>query len=70
MTYTRAEIERIPHGASTWRANRRKKVTCVDKSNVLENSQLWRRVVVDVAQSFPTSNSIICWWTTARCSWC
>jgi 3-isopropylmalate dehydrogenase len=32
---------------------RRKKVTSVDKSNVLENSQLWRRVVTEVAQEFP-----------------
>jgi 3-isopropylmalate dehydrogenase len=33
--------------------NRRKKVTSVDKSNVLENSQLWRRVVVEIAAEFP-----------------
>ena len=33
--------------------NRRKKVTSVDKSNVLENSQLWRKVVVEVAAEFP-----------------
>jgi 3-isopropylmalate dehydrogenase len=33
--------------------NRRKKVTSVDKSNVLENSQLWRRVVTEVAPEFP-----------------
>jgi 3-isopropylmalate dehydrogenase len=32
---------------------RRKQVTSVDKSNVLENSQLWRRVVVDVAKDYP-----------------
>jgi 3-isopropylmalate dehydrogenase len=32
---------------------RRKKVTSVDKSNVLENSQLWRRVVVEVAKEYP-----------------
>jgi 3-isopropylmalate dehydrogenase len=32
---------------------RRKKVTSVDKSNVLENSQLWRRVVIEVAQQYP-----------------
>jgi 3-isopropylmalate dehydrogenase len=32
---------------------RRKKVTSVDKSNVLENSQLWRRVVCEVAKDFP-----------------
>ena len=33
--------------------NRRKKLTSVDKSNVLEVSQLWRKVVVDVAPEFP-----------------
>ncbi len=32
---------------------RRRKVTSVDKSNVLENSQLWRKVVVEVAAEFP-----------------
>ena len=32
---------------------RRKKLTSVDKSNVLENSQLWRRVVTEVAKDFP-----------------
>ncbi len=33
--------------------NRRKKVTSVDKSNVIETSQLWRKVVVEVAAEFP-----------------
>jgi 3-isopropylmalate dehydrogenase len=33
--------------------NRRKKLTSVDKSNVLECSQLWRKVVVEVAVEFP-----------------
>jgi 3-isopropylmalate dehydrogenase len=33
--------------------NRRKKVTSVDKSNVLETSQLWRKVVTEVAVEFP-----------------
>ena len=32
---------------------RRKKVTSVDKSNVLENSQLWRRVVIEVSAQYP-----------------
>ena len=53
MTYTRAEIERVTRMAFHLARNRRKKVTCVDKSNVLENSQLWRRVVIEVAQEFP-----------------
>ncbi len=53
MVYTRGEIERIAHMAFKLALNRRRKVTSVDKSNVLENSQLWRKVVVDVAGSYP-----------------
>ena len=52
MTYTRAEIERVARMAFHLARARRKKVTSVDKSNVLENSQLWRRVVVEVAKEF------------------
>src|SRR5262249_10158458 len=53
MTYTRGEIERVSRMAFHLARARRKKVTSVDKSNVLENSQLWRRVVVEVAKEFP-----------------
>jgi 3-isopropylmalate dehydrogenase len=53
MTYTRAEIERIARVAFHLARGRRKKVTSVDKSNVLENSQLWRKVVTEVAREFP-----------------
>ena len=53
MTYTRSEIERVARMAFRLARARRKKVTSVDKSNVLENSQLWRRVVTGVAQEFP-----------------
>jgi 3-isopropylmalate dehydrogenase len=53
MTYTRAEIERVARMAFHLARGRRRKVTSVDKSNVLENSQLWRRVVVDIAKEFP-----------------
>lgn len=52
MTYTRAEIERIAHMAFQLARKRRKKVTSVDKSNVLETSQLWRRVVTEVAAEY------------------
>ena len=48
-----AEIERVARKAFQLARGRRKKVTSVDKSNVLENSQLWRRVVIDVAREFP-----------------
>jgi 3-isopropylmalate dehydrogenase len=53
MTYTRAEIERVSRIAFHLARARRKKVTSVDKSNVLENSQLWRRVVIEVARDYP-----------------
>src|SRR5581483_5659345 len=53
MTYTRAEIERVTHVAFHLARNRRKKVTSVDKSNVLETSQLWRKVVTEVAAKHP-----------------
>ena len=48
MTYTRAEIQRVTRIAFELARNRRRKVTSVDKSNVLEVSQLWRRVVTEV----------------------
>src|SRR5260370_821608 len=53
MTYTRSEIQRVSRMAFHLARNRRKCVTSVDKSNVLENSQLWRRVVVEIAKEFP-----------------
>jgi 3-isopropylmalate dehydrogenase len=53
MTYTRPEIERVSHMAFQLARKRRKKVTSVDKSNVLENSQLWRKVVAEVSGDYP-----------------
>jgi 3-isopropylmalate dehydrogenase len=53
MTYTRAEIDRVVRMAFELARNRRKKVASVDKSNVLECSQLWRKVVVEVARDYP-----------------
>src|SRR5205823_2487191 len=53
MAYTRLEIERVARMAFALARNRRKKLTSVDKSNVLEVSQLWRKVVSEVAKEFP-----------------
>jgi 3-isopropylmalate dehydrogenase len=53
MTYTRAEIARIARMGFNLARKRKRKVTSVDKSNVLETSQLWRKVVVEVAPEFP-----------------
>ncbi len=53
MTYSRAEIARIGRMAFHLARNRRKKLASVDKSNVLETSQLWRKVMVEVAADYP-----------------
>jgi 3-isopropylmalate dehydrogenase len=53
MSYTQPEIERVSRMAFHLARNRRKKVTSVDKSNVLETSQLWRKVVTEAAAEFP-----------------
>jgi 3-isopropylmalate dehydrogenase len=53
MSYTVAEIERIAHVAFKAAEKRRRKVTSVDKANVLETSQLWRQVVEQVAEAYP-----------------
>ena len=53
MSYTRSEVERVAHTAFKLARNRRKKLSSVDKSNVLEVSQFWRQVVVDVAKQYP-----------------
>ncbi len=51
-TYTTTEIERIAHLAFSYAQNRRKKLTLVDKANVLETSRLWRRVVQNMAPQY------------------
>jgi 3-isopropylmalate dehydrogenase len=53
MSYTRPEIERIARLAFRAAQGRRKRLTSVDKSNVLECSALWRAVVNGVAKEFP-----------------
>jgi 3-isopropylmalate dehydrogenase len=53
MAYTRAEIQRVARLAFQLARGRRKKLTSVDKSNVLEVSQFWRKVVLEVAPEFP-----------------
>ncbi|WP_310556830.1 3-isopropylmalate dehydrogenase [Flavobacterium sp.] len=51
--YSQLEIERIAHLAFKSAQIRRKKLTLVDKANVLETSRLWRRVVTNLAQEYP-----------------
>jgi 3-isopropylmalate dehydrogenase len=53
MAYTAPEVERVARVACSIARGRRKKVTSIDKANVLESSQLWRKVVTRVAADYP-----------------
>ncbi len=51
--YTREEIERILHLAYKFAGQRRKKVTVVDKANVIATSRLWRQIAQEIAPQHP-----------------
>ena len=53
MRYTRPEIERIAHVAFQAAQKRSRRVTSVDKANVLETFQFWKDVVTEVGQQYP-----------------
>jgi len=53
MRYTRDEVVRVAKVAFELASKRKKKVTSVDKANVLEVSQLWRAAVTEVAKDYP-----------------
>jgi hypothetical protein len=53
MRYSRPEIERIAHVAFQAARKRSKKVTSVDKANVLETFQFWKDVVTEVHAQYP-----------------
>ena len=53
LTYSETEIRRIAKRGFDIAMKRRKKVTSVDKANVLDSSRLWRKVVEDVAKEYP-----------------
>lgn len=51
--YTRGEVERVAHVAFRAARQRRRRLTSVDKANVLATSRLWRQVVIEVAADYP-----------------
>ena len=53
LIYRDYEIERVARFAFALARMRGKRLTSVDKNNVLLSSQLWRRIVIDVAKDFP-----------------
>ena len=53
MRYSKPEIERIAHVAFQAARKRGKRLTSVDKANVLETFQLWKDVVTEVGQQYP-----------------
>jgi 3-isopropylmalate dehydrogenase len=53
MSYAEDEVRRIAHVAFRAAQGRKKKLCSVDKANVLETSQLWRDVVIEVGQEYP-----------------
>jgi len=53
MIYRQSEVERIAHVAFAAAMGRRRKVTSIDKANVLQNGVLWRETVNAIAKQYP-----------------
>jgi 3-isopropylmalate dehydrogenase len=53
LTYSEAEIERILRVGFELARSRRKKLTSVDKANVLQSSRLWRQIAIEISADYP-----------------
>jgi 3-isopropylmalate dehydrogenase len=53
MHYAESEVRRIAHVAFQAAGKRKKRLCSVDKANVLETSQFWRDIMIDVAKEYP-----------------
>jgi 3-isopropylmalate dehydrogenase len=53
MIYSESEVRRIAESAFDIARKRKKKLCSVDKANILETSQLWRKIVLEVAKKYP-----------------
>ncbi|MEX3977915.1 3-isopropylmalate dehydrogenase [Paraburkholderia sp. EG287A] len=53
MRYAEPEVRRIAHVAFQAAQKRQKKLTSVDKANVLETSQFWKDIMIDVSKEYP-----------------
>ena len=53
MTYTESEIRRIAHSAYKIAMQRDKRLCSVEKANVLETSELWREIVIEIGEEYP-----------------
>ena len=53
MIYKESEVRRIAHVAFDIAMKRKKKLCSVDKANVLETTEFWKEIVIDVAKEYP-----------------
>jgi 3-isopropylmalate dehydrogenase len=53
MVYSESEVRRIAHVAFGIAMKRKKKLCSVDKANVLETTEFWKEIVIDVAKEYP-----------------
>ena len=68
MRYAESEVRRIARIGFESARKRGKKLCSVDKANVLETSQFWRDLVIEVAREYRTWSCRTCTWTTPPCA--